>query len=136
MNERAVLAAAQMLSVLLAGGSVVVGALYAGPEILVRRPLPPGQETLVVVVEHFFPVWPFLFGVTGVIAMVAALRRRGVIVGHGLVIGAWAFYGLCLIIAPIRSVPPTPILVGVISLFIVVAAHIGAIRLWAALGVK
>ncbi|OZC88356.1 hypothetical protein CH282_09515 [Rhodococcus sp. 06-418-1B] len=136
MNERAVLAAAQMLSVILTGGSIIVGLLYAGPEILVRRPVPPGQETIVVIVEHFFPVWPFLFGITGLISMIYALRRRSVILGHGLVIGAWAFYGLCLIVAPLRSVPPTPILVGVISLFIVVATNIGMIRLWAALGVR
>lgn len=136
MNERAVLAATQLLSVILSGGSIIVGALYAGPEFLVRRPLPPGQETIVVLVEHAFPVWPFLFALTGLAAIVAALKRKRVIVAHGLVVAAWAFYGICLIIAPLQSVPPTPILVGVISLFIVAAANFGVMRLWAALGVK
>ncbi|WP_052060184.1 hypothetical protein [Rhodococcoides fascians] len=136
MNERAVLAAAQALSVVLATASIVVGALYAGPEHFVRRPLPPGQETLVVLVESAFPVWPFLFGVTGVIALVCALMRREVIIGHGLVVASWAFWGLCLIIAPLRSVPPTPILVGVIAIVLGVGANVCAAILWAALGVK
>ena len=89
-----------------------------------------------VLVEHAFPVWPFLFGLSGLAAIVAALKRKRVIVGHGLIVAAWAFYGICLIIAPLQSVPPTPILVGVISLFIVAAVNFGVMRLWAALGVK
>ncbi|KZF03206.1 hypothetical protein A2J03_08180 [Rhodococcus sp. EPR-157] len=136
MNERAVLAAAQMLSVFLAAGSIVVGLLYAGPEQLVRRPLPVGQETLVVVIESAFPVWPFLFITTGLILLVCALRKKSLLIGHGFVVLGWAFWGFCLIIGPLRSVPPAPIIVGVIAFVLGVAANVGTMRLWAALGVK
>lgn len=134
MNERAVVAAARMLSLVIAGLSVIVGALYTGPDALVRRPLPPGQESIVVVIEHFFPVWPFLFAFTGALLGYAAVIRRGVVITHALVVVGWAFYGLCLILAPIRSVPPSPILVGVIAVGIAVINYAAA-RLWSALGV-
>jgi hypothetical protein len=136
MNERAVLAAARLLSTLLGFGAIAVGLLYAGPESLVRRPLPAGQETLVVLIESAFPVWPFLFCVSGAVLMVCAYRQRHILVAHGLVVGAWTFWGLCLIIAPLRSVPPTPIIVGVIAFVCCFAANVGTMRLWAALGVK
>ena len=134
MNERAVVSAARVLSLVIAGLSVLVGALYTGPDSLVRRPLPPGQESIVVVIEHFFPVWPFLVAFTGALLGYAAVIRRGVVATHALVVCAWAFYGLCLILAPIRSVPPSPILVGVIAVGIAVINYAAA-RLWSALGV-
>lgn len=136
MNERAVLAAARMLSMLLGFGAIAVGYLYAGPEHLVRRPLPAGQETLVVIIEYAFPVWPFLFGISGAVLVVCAYRQYQILYAHGFVIFAWAFWGLCLIIGPLRSVPPTPIIVGVIAFVCCIAANIGTMRLWAALGVK
>ncbi|OZE92729.1 hypothetical protein CH298_04310 [Rhodococcoides fascians] len=136
MNERAVLAAARLLSTLCGLGAIAVGILYAGPEALVRRPLPAGQETLVVLIESAFPVWPFLFGLTGVALVICAWWRSSILVAHGFVVFAWSFWGFCLIIAPLRSVPPTPIMVGVIAFVSCVAANVGTMRLWAALGVK
>lgn len=127
--------ATQLLSIILAGLSIIVGAVYLGPENLVRRPLPPGQETLVVIVEAAVPVWPFLFGTAGIVLLVAVLRQQRVMWAHGAVIAAWSFYGFCLISAPLRSVPPSPILAGLIALGIV-GANIAALRLWAALGVR
>lgn len=134
MAETRVVAAARLLSFTIAGLSVLVGAMYTGPEALVRRPLPPAQESIVVLIEHFFPVWPFLFAFTGAALGCAAYVRRGLAVTHGLVVAAWGFYGLCLILAPIRSVPPSPILVGVIAVGIA-AINYAAAKLWAALGV-
>lgn len=136
MNERAVFAAVRLLSTLCGFGAIVVGLLYAGPEALVRRPPVPGQETLVVLVESAFPVWPFLFCITGTVLIVCAWWRSSILVAHGFVVFAWAFWGLCLIIAPLRSVPPTPIIVGVIAFVLGVASNLGTMRLWAALGVK
>ncbi|CAH0318480.1 hypothetical protein [Rhodococcoides fascians] len=136
MNERAVLAATRLLSMLLGFGAIAVGYLYAGPESLVRRPLPAGQETLVVLIESAFPVWPFLFGISGTVLILCAYLQRHILYAHGLVVFAWSFWGFCLIIAPLRSVPPTPIIVGVIAFACCVAANIGTMRLWAALGVK
>ncbi|MCC8930833.1 hypothetical protein [Rhodococcus sp. I2R] len=132
---KAVLSAARFLSLTIAVLTLLVGALYAGPEQLVRRPLPPGQETIVAVIEYLFPVWPFLFAFAGAVLCCAAYCRRGLAVTHGLVVAAWGFYGLCLILAPIRSVPPSPILVGVIAMGIA-AINFTAARLWSALGVK
>ncbi|WP_052056277.1 hypothetical protein [Rhodococcoides fascians] len=136
MNERAVIAAARLLSMLCGFGAIAVGVLYAGPEQLVRRPLPGGQETLVVLIESAFPVWPFLFGLTGACLIVCAWRPRQILIAHGFVVLAWGFWGFCLIIAPLRSVPPTPIIVGVIAFVLGVASNFGTMRLWAALGVK
>lgn len=127
--------ATQLLAIILGALSIVVGTIYLGPSNLVRRPLPPGQETLVVIVEAALPVWPFLFGATGIWLLSAVLRQHRVMWAHGGVILAWSFYGFCLICAPLRSVPPSPILAGVIAIGIV-AINIAALRLWAALGVR
>ncbi|MDQ1202851.1 hypothetical protein [Rhodococcus sp. SORGH_AS_0303] len=135
MNERAVVQAARFLSFVLATGAMVVGTFYAGPESLVRRPVRPGQETLVVLVESVFPVWPIIFLLAGSLVLVAAIRMRGLIAAHGVVVAVWAFYALCLILGPILSVPPSPILVGVIAA-IVMLTNAAAMRLWAALGVN
>ena len=135
MNERAVVQAARFLSLILAVGATTVGMFYAGPEFLVRRPVRPGQETLVVIVENVFPLWPIIFLTAGLTVLAAALVMRSLIVAHGIQIAVWAFYSLCLILGPIMSVPPAPILVGVIAV-IVVMTNVAAIRLWAALGVK
>lgn len=129
------LRATQLLAIVLGALSILVGTIYLGPSNLVRRPLAPGQETLVVIVEAALPVWPFLFGAAGVYLLTAALRQRRVMWAHGAVIGAWSFYGFCLISAPLRSIPPSPILAGVIAMGIV-AVNIAALRLWAALGVR
>lgn len=135
MNERAVVAAARFLSSILAIGAAVVGCFYAGPESLVRRPVRPGQESLVVLVESVFPVWPAIFLAAGLILTVAVIRMRGLIPAHGVVVAVWAFYGLCLILGPIFSVPPAPILTGVLA-GILVLTNAAAMRLWAALGVS
>lgn len=134
MREEAVVGAARFLSFILALGAVVVGVFYSGPEGLVRRPVRPGQETLVVIVEHLFPVWPLLFCIAGVGVFFALVLMRGLIVAHGVVVAVWAFYALCLIVGPILSVPPSPILVGVIAI-VVMLTNAAAMRLWAALGV-
>lgn len=135
MRECQVVNAARFLSFVIAFGTVLVGALYTGPETLVRRPLPPGQESIVVIIDHFFPVWPFLFAFTGAALAMSAYFTRGLAYTHAGVVVTWSFYGLSLILAPIQSEPPSPILAGVIAM-IFATINYAVVRLWAALGVK
>ena len=88
----------------------------------------------------FHQIRPNLENITNDFLRRAQTRRMSPVVmnrnGHGFVVLGWAFWGFCLIIGPLRSVPPAPIIVGVIAFVLGVAANVGTMRLWAALGVK
>lgn len=113
-----------------------IGSIYAfADENLVRRPLPPGQTSIVVWIEELGPIWPFLFFFSGLTLIISAIVHRGVILSHGCGFFVWAFYGGAILFGAIRSVPPAPILMGTVSCFIAAAMWIIA-KIWASEGVK
>lgn len=104
------------LSAAAAGFSqVAVGVLYTAPEVLVRRPLTPGQVSAVVWIESFGPFWAIGFIATGLWLCVCALRKSGFVAAHIASSGWWAFYGGCIIFSALLTAPPAPVVSGVIS---------------------
>ncbi|WP_052069862.1 hypothetical protein [Rhodococcoides fascians] len=126
---------ARAFSGVLALASFVVGLLYAvsflGAPQLVRRPLPPGQESFVVMIESWGPIWPALFGVAAASIVVAIVwpRRVPLVIVHVLGLFAWSFYGAIILVGAIFQVPPVPVLHGSVSMFIA-ALHIIAALVW------
>lgn len=127
--------AARAFSAVLAIASFVVGLLYAvsflGAPQLVRRPLPPGQESFVVIIESWGPIWPALFGVSAVVIIGSILcpHRVGLVVAHMFGLLAWSFYGAIILVGAIFQIPPVPVLHGALSCF-VAALHIVAALVW------
>ncbi len=107
--------------------SIAVGVLYLGPSQWVRRPLPPGQETLVVIIESFGPVWPVVFMVTGALLATAAVWGRWAVGAHIVGIFGWMFYGVSIISGSVLSEPPAPIAFGVVAIGIA-GIHFGMTR--------
>lgn len=124
------------LSLWLALFAAVFGGLYAfAPEFLVRKPLPSGQSSVVVFVDSIGPVWPALFFFAAIMVGLSALYRRGVLLAHCIASGVWIFYGACIVVGAILSLPPTPITSGVAALF-GAGTHWFAVKIWAAEGIK
>lgn len=96
--------------------AVVLGVVYFGPPELVRRSLPPKQTSLVQAVENLGPVWPLLFTVMGVALIAAVTGRRYIVGAHVFAIFGWMFYGACIVIGAAASVPPAPIVTGLIAI--------------------
>jgi FtsH-binding integral membrane protein len=99
--------------------NVTVGALYlpSMPEELVRRPLQPGQVSAVVYIEHIGPLWSVMFIITGVVLIMAAMRRRGFIPAHLGAVFVWAFYGAAILFSAFLTQPPVPVVAGAIASF-------------------
>lgn len=114
----------QVTSIITGFMAVVLGLVYFGPDALIRRPLPPGQISVVVAVESFAPVWPILFTAMGVSLILAVTGRKFVLAAHIFATTGWAFYGASILIGAMLSEPPTPIVMGVTGLF-VAAVHYG-----------
>lgn len=108
---------------------------YLGPEYLVRRPLPEGQVSLVQHIENVTPVWPWAFGVVGVLLLIATFTRRCLIAVHGIAATLWMFYGLLLLTSALLSEPPAPILTGGISVW-AAAMHFGCAVSWSERGFR
>lgn len=108
----------QVTSLMTGVMGVVLGLVYFGPDSLIRRPLPPGQVSIVVAVERFVPVWPILFTAVGVSLIMAVTARRFVLSAHIFAIGAWAFYSAAVLVGAVLSEPPTPIVMGVTAAFV------------------
>nr|WP_019668050.1 hypothetical protein [Rhodococcus sp. 15-649-1-2] len=127
--------AARAFSGVLAIASFVVGLLYAvsflGAPQLVRRPLPPGQESLVVIIESWGPIWPGVFGIAAAALVVAILwpSRIVIVVTHVIGLAAWSWYGTAILAGALLQEPPVPILHGALSCF-VAALHIVAALVW------
>lgn len=117
----------QLTSLITGVMAVVLGMVYFGPDSLIRRPLPEGQISVVVAVENFAPVWPILFTLVGVALIASATARKWVVVAHVLAIFGWTFYGSAILIGALLSEPPTPVVMGITSLF-VAAVHFGLMQ--------
>lgn len=103
-----------------AAGSVhlLLSLIYLGPSDLVRRILPPGQTNLVVYIESFGPWWVVMFAASGVVLLAAAIRGHGFIVAHGCAVFVWVLYGAAILIGAKLSQPPSPIITGVVALYV------------------
>lgn len=110
--------ALQWISLITGVMGVVMGLVYVGPEAFIRRPLPPGQTTLVVAVEALGPVWPVLYTLMGIGLILAVTARRFLLPAHAFAVLVWMFYGACVIIGSLQSQPPAPIITGVMSAFV------------------
>lgn len=117
----------RIVSLIMGLMSVLVGVTYWGPTHWVRRPLPPGQETLVVIIESIGPVWPVIFTITGVLLVASALFNRYPVAAHVIGIFAWMFYGCAILAGAILAEPPAPIVTGLISISIA-GIHFGMTR--------
>ncbi|MFD6518100.1 hypothetical protein [Rhodococcus sp. NPDC060176] len=118
---------ARIVSLIMGLMAIVVGATYWGPTEWVRRPLPPNQTSIVVMVESIGPVWPVIFTVTGAALVVASLLGRYVVAAHVLGIFGWMFYGAAIIVGAVLSEPPAPIVTGLIAIG-VAGIHFGMTR--------
>ncbi|MGB3771751.1 MAG: hypothetical protein WBA00_11470 [Rhodococcus sp. (in: high G+C Gram-positive bacteria)] len=127
--------AARALSAVLALASFLLGLLYAvsylGMPSLVRRPLPPGQESLVVTIESFGPVWPGLFLLAGTAVALSATfpGRRSLVVAHMGAAFAWTFYGGSILVGAMLTQPPVPIVLGSMALLFP-ALHVVCALIW------
>ena len=107
---------ARLVSFITGVMAVLVGVIYFGPAEWIRRPLPPGQVSLVSLIESAVPVWSILFCVTGATLVFCVMARRHLIAAHVLAIFTWTFYGMALLLSAVLSEPPAPIVTGVIAL--------------------
>ncbi|UTN93315.1 membrane protein [Gordonia phage Widow] len=117
----------QLTSLITGVMAIVMGLVYFGPDALIRRPLPPGQVSIVVAVESFAPVWPILFTAMGMALIGAVTSRRFVLASHVLAVFGWSFYAASILIGALLSEPPTPIVTGTMSLFVALV-HFGLIH--------
>lgn len=111
---------------------------YLGPQSLVRNSTMQQinqQSSVVRFVESLGPIWPFLFGVSGVSLILSALVLRRVIVACSLAVSVWVFYGAAILIGAVATEPPAPILSGGAAIFISLT-HVGLSRAWAGEGVR
>lgn len=131
--------ALRLLSIVLGMMAVAYGAVYFGPENLVRSPQNPEfferQISIVRHVEAIGPIWPFAFMFAGVLILATVVLGRGLILAHGIALGVWVAYGLAILLGGILSEPPSPVLVGVAAIFIGLT-HLGMTRAWAGEGVR
>ena len=118
-----------MVSLALATLSLAMCIVYSGPEFLIRRPSPAGQTSIVQYIESLGPYWPAVFGISGISLLVTALTTRGVIYGHAFCAASWTGYGVALLVGPLLTVPPAPIVVGVMAVMIV-PIHLTCIVAW------
>lgn len=115
----------QLTSLITGVMAIVMGLVYFGPDPLIRRPLPSGQEWEVVAVESFAPVWPILFTAMGMALIGAVTTRRFVLGAHVVAIFGWSFYGASILIAGSPGAAGHG--AGTMSLF-VAAVHFGLIQ--------
>ncbi|MFF0706976.1 hypothetical protein [Gordonia sputi] len=118
---------ARLVSFITGVMAILVGVIYFGPSEWVRRPLPPGQVSLVSIIESAVPVWSILFCLTGAALVFCVMSRRHLIAAHILAIFTWTFYGMALLLSAVLSEPPAPIVTGVIALGLV-GVHWGLIQ--------
>lgn len=126
---------AKRLSLVLALIAIFTGISYVGPSFWVRRPLPEGQLSLVMIIESWGPVWPALFLLASAVVGVSAITRRYVGYAHSIAAGVWGFYGTAVLMSAVYAEPPAPILTGGLALGATLI-HLGMIRVWSDLGVK
>ncbi len=126
---------AKRLSLILALVAMFTAIAYVGPSFWVRRPLPEGQLSLVVIIESAGPVWPVLFFVASGVVAASAMSRRYVGYAHSVAAGVWGFYGTAVLLSAVYAEPPSPILTGGLALGATLI-HLGMIRVWSDLGVK
>ena len=117
----------QVTSLITGVMAVVLGCVYFAPESFIRRPLPPGQTSLVVYIDQLGPVWPLLFIAMGIALILAITARRYVVPAHILAVFGWMFYGSALLIGEVFSEPPTLVVTGVIAVGVAVI-HFGLIH--------
>lgn len=117
----------QVTSMITGVMAVVLGCVYFAPESFIRRPLPPGQTSLVVYIDQLGPVWPLLFIVMGISLILAITARRYVVPAHILAVFGWMFYGSALLIGAVFSEPPTPVVTGAIAVG-VAGIHFGLMQ--------
>ncbi|MFI5434504.1 hypothetical protein ACHMZP_21820 [Rhodococcus baikonurensis] len=117
----------RIVSLIMGAMAILVGVTYWGPSEWVRRPLPPGQESLVVIIESIGPVWPIIFTVAGTLLASASIVGRYMVAAHVVGIFGWMFYGSAIVVGAILSEPPAPIVTGLIAIG-VAAIHFGMTR--------
>ncbi|WNY15158.1 membrane protein [Rhodococcus phage MacGully] len=131
--------ALRTLSILLGFMALAYGAVYLGPDYLIRSPqnaeFYEQQISIVRHVEAIGPIWPFAFIFAGVMILVTVYLGRGLILAHGFALGVWTTYGLAIFLGGLLSEPPSPVLVGVAAIFIG-AIHAVMTRAWAGEGVR
>lgn len=127
MSAFAVPTGPRLVSFITGAMALLLGVIYVGPTEWIRRPLPPGQVSLVALIERAVPVWAILFCLTGAVLVFAVMARRWLIAAHILAIFTWTFYGMCLLISALLSEPPAPIVTGVIAIGLV-GIHWGLIQ--------
>nr|WP_296763781.1 hypothetical protein [Rhodococcus sp. (in: high G+C Gram-positive bacteria)] len=125
----------RLMALSLAFMQICLGITYLGPEQFIRRPSPSGQASIVVYIESLGPYWPAMFLISGAALLFTALQLRRTAFGHALSAAAWTAYGTALLIGPILTVPPAPIVVGVIAILIA-PVHVSCIIAWKERGIE
>lgn len=111
---------------------------YSGPESWVRSSTSQQlaqQSSVVRFVESLGPIWPFLFGASGICLVLSALVLRRVILACSFAVSVWVFYGAAILIGAVLTEPPAPIVSGGAAIFVSLA-HVGLSRAWAGEGVR